>query len=96
MRNYEVAVIANPDLDEQSIQALEGKISGWITAAEGKALDVQRWGRRRLAYPIEGNTDGFYLFIQTEMPPQAGVSIERELQLNEDVLRFMITRTDEG
>lgn len=96
MRNYEVAVIANPDLDEQAIQALEGKISSWITAAEGKALDVQRWGRRRLAYPIEGNTDGFYFFIQTEMPSQAGVSIERELQLNEDVLRFMITRTDEG
>jgi small subunit ribosomal protein S6 len=96
MRNYEVAIIANPDLDDQAVQALEEKVSSWIAAADGKAYDVERWGRRRLAYAIDGNRDGFYLFFQTQMPPQASGAIERDLRLNEDILRFMITLKEES
>jgi small subunit ribosomal protein S6 len=91
MRNYEVAIIASPDLDDQAVQQLEEKVAGWIAAVEGNAYDVERWGRRRLAYAIDGHRDGYYLFFQTQMPPQASGSIERDLKLNEDILRFMIT-----
>jgi small subunit ribosomal protein S6 len=96
MRNYEVAVIVNPDLDDQAIQALEEKLKGWISAADGQAVDVERWGRRRLAYPIDGNRDGYYFFVNSQMPPQATASLERELGLNEDVMRFMITLREEA
>ena len=95
MRNYEVAIIVNPDLDDQAVQQLEEKVSNWIEAADGKAYDVERWGRRRLAYPIDGNRDGYYLFFQTQMPPQASGMVERDLKLNEDILRFMITLKEE-
>lgn len=96
MRNYEVAVIVNPDLDDQALQALEEKVKGWISAVDGQTVDVERWGRRRLAYPIENNRDGYYLFVNSQMPPQATGSLERELKLNEDVMRFMITLKDEA
>ncbi len=95
MRNYEVAVIVNPDLDDQALQAFEEKVKGWISAVDGQTVDVERWGRRRLAYPIENNRDGYYLFVNSQMPPQATGSLERELKLNEDVMQFMITLKDE-
>jgi small subunit ribosomal protein S6 len=91
MRNYEVAYIADPDLDEQALAGLEEKISGWIQSAGGKTLNVDRWGRRRLAYPIRRRADGFYVFLTAELPPTATAALERDLRLQESVLRFLVT-----
>lgn len=91
MRNYELAYIADPDLDEQVLAALEEKVKGWIAAAGGLVVKIDRWGRRRLAYSIKKRTDGFYVIVQAQMPPQASVPLERELRLSEQVLRYMIT-----
>jgi small subunit ribosomal protein S6 len=91
MRNYELAYIAHPDLDEEALEALETRVIGWIESAGGKPGKVDRWGKRRLAYPIQKQSDGYYLFIKVDMPPQAGSLIERDLRLSEQILRFMIT-----
>ena len=90
MRNYEVAYVAAPDLDEESLAQLEANVLGWISA-EGKPGEIDRWGRRRLAYPIKKLNDGYYVFIKAELPPEAGAALEREMRLNEQILRFMIT-----
>jgi small subunit ribosomal protein S6 len=94
MRNYEVAYIADPDLDEQSLEALQTKVQGLIETAGGKPGKVDAWGRRRLAYPIQKKTDGFYVYIQAEMPANGPLQIERELRLTEDIIRFMLTSVD--
>lgn len=91
MRNYEVAYIADPDLDEASLTALEEKVKGWIEAAGGKSTNVDRWGKRRMAYPIKKRSDGIYTFIQAELPPEGGSTLERSLRLNEQILRYLIT-----
>jgi small subunit ribosomal protein S6 len=91
MRNYEIAYIADPDLDEASLTALEEKVKGWVEAAGGAVVKVDRWGRRRMAYPIRKRRDGVYTFVFANLPPQAGISIEANLRLNEQVLRFLIT-----
>ena len=91
MRQYEVAYIADPDLDQEALNALDEKVKGWIEAAGGEVLEVDRWGKKRLAYPIQKRHDGFYIFVKANMPPQAGISIERELGLSEQILRSMIT-----
>jgi small subunit ribosomal protein S6 len=91
MRNYEVAYIADPDLDEQALAGLEEKISGWIQAAGGKTLNVDRWGRRRLAYPIRRRSDGFYIFLTAELPTTAAAALERDLRLQESILRYLVT-----
>ena len=91
MRNYEVAYIADPDLDEQALAALDERVAGWITAAGGSLIQVDRWGKRRMAYPIKKRLDGVYVFIQASLPPSATLEVERELRLQESILRFMIT-----
>jgi len=91
VRKYEVAFIADPDLDEEGLTALEERVKSWVEAGQGKTLQVDRWGKRRFAYPIGRRTEGYYFFLQTEMPPAAGLAIERDLRLSEQVLRFLIT-----
>jgi len=76
VRKYEVAFIADPDLDEEGLTALEERVKSWVEAGQGKTLQVDRWGKRRFAYPIGRRTEGYYVFIQTEMPPAAGLAIE--------------------
>ncbi|MEJ2607269.1 MAG: 30S ribosomal protein S6 [Anaerolineales bacterium] len=96
MRNYELAYIAHPELDETELKALEERVTGWVDAAGGKIVKVDRWGKRRLAYAIAKQNDGHYFIIDVEMPPEAGVVIERDLRLSEQILRFMITLQDRG
>jgi small subunit ribosomal protein S6 len=90
LRTYELAYIADPELDDSSLASLEEKIVGWIEAAGGHVEKTDRWGKRRLAYPIKKRTDGHYAFLTVQLPPLGGMSIERELRLNEQVLRYMI------
>jgi small subunit ribosomal protein S6 len=91
MRNYEVAYIADPEMDEQSLASLEEKVTGWIQGVGGEAVKVDRWGRRRLAYPIKKRVDGYYTFVSARIPPRASAGLEREMRLNEQILRFMVT-----
>jgi small subunit ribosomal protein S6 len=91
MRNYELAYIIDSELDEQSVKNIEERVEGWIEAAGGTIKNVDRWGKKRMAYPILKRTEGIYYFIQIEMPTNAGALIERDLRLTEQILRFMIT-----
>jgi small subunit ribosomal protein S6 len=91
MRHYEIAYITDPDLDAETRRALEEKVKGRIEAAGGKVVNIDRWDRRRLAYPIKKHTEGFYYFFQAELPPQGGSAVERDLRLSEQILRCMIT-----
>jgi small subunit ribosomal protein S6 len=95
MRNYEVAFIAHPELDDNSLNALLEKAKGWVAASGGQVTNVDLWGRRRLAYPIRKQTEGQYVFLQTQMTATATREVERNLRLTEQVMRFMIIRADE-
>lgn len=95
MRNYEVAFIAQPDLDEASLTTLVEKVKGWIAAQGGQVQNVDNWGRRRMAYAIRKQKEGQYVFVQAQMPHTATRELERNLRLNEQVLRFMVIRADE-
>jgi small subunit ribosomal protein S6 len=94
MRNYEVAFIAHPELDEASLNALVEKAKGWVSAAGGQVMQVDLWGRRRLAYPIRKQREGQYVLMQTQMAAVAIHDVERNLRLTEQVMRFQIIRTD--
>jgi small subunit ribosomal protein S6 len=91
VRSYELAYIADPDLDEEAISSLEERVKSWIEGVNGKTLNVDRWGKRKLAYPIQKQSEGYYFIMQTEIPPEAGRSLEQNLRLNEQILRYLIT-----
>lgn len=91
LRNYELVYIADPELDEEQLGALEERVKSLIEGAGGKVLNVDRWGKRKLAYHILKRSEGYYILVDTELPPQAGAAIERDLKLNEQVLRYLLT-----
>ncbi|MBI4770532.1 MAG: 30S ribosomal protein S6 [Chloroflexi bacterium] len=71
MRSYEVAFIAQPDLDDSSLNTLVEKAKGWVAATGGQVTQVDVWGRRRLAYPIRKQKEGQYILMQTQMTSAA-------------------------
>ena len=94
MRNYEVAFIVHPDLDENAFKEVLDRVQGWIKDAGGKVLKVDLWGKKKLAYAIRKQTEGQYVILKTEMDPSTCAGLERNLQIAEPVIRYMVTTND--
>lgn len=95
MRNYELTFIARPELDEAGLAAIVDKVADFITTHGGQVEKVEQWGRRRLAYPIKKVQEGQYVFMRTQLPAQAPREVERYLQLNEDIVRYLVICVEE-
>ncbi len=95
MRNYELTYIVHPDLDDTAFKALNEQIAGWVTADGGKINKSDVWGKRKMAYEIRKQTEGNYVHLLIEMNPSYGVEIERQLKLQESVLRFLLILIEE-
>ena len=95
MRNYELALIVDPNLDEQAFQATVDKVQGWITEAGGVVEKVDVWGKRTLAYPIRKQREGQYVFFKTQMDATFCAQLERQLRLTEPIMRFLLVREGE-
>lgn len=92
MRKYEVMVILDPDLEERTVQpSLETFLN--VVRSEGGTVDnVDIWGRRRLAYEINKKSDGIYVVIDLNCKIETVKELDRQLSLNEAVLRTKVTR----
>lgn len=91
MRNYEVAYIVHPDLEESGFKEILEKIQGWITDSGGIVTNVDLWGKRKLAYEIRKQKEGQYVILQTQMEPKFCAELEKNFGLQESIMRFMIT-----
>jgi small subunit ribosomal protein S6 len=89
MRAYELVLIVHPDLDEAAFNGVLERVQGWITEAGGEVTKVDLWGTRDLAYPIRKQTQGQYVLFETNMAPEFGIELERNLRLLEPVMRFL-------
>jgi len=94
MHNYEVALIIRPEIDEEAQQAIIEQLSQLLAADGGQVSNVEAWGRRRLAYPINKVQEGFYYFIQGQFSTSALPELERSVRLSEDILRHMVIRQE--
>jgi small subunit ribosomal protein S6 len=95
MHAYEVAVVVRADLSDLDRSVQIETFKGWISTQGGNVTQIDHWGRRRLAYPVSKQRDGYYLLMKAEMPATALAEIERSLRLSENVLRFLITREND-
>ena len=93
--SYEVTFIINPEFDEEETQSVLKQIKGTIDNKGGKITDVDVWGKRKLAYEIDDYTTGFYVVIQFDAPGDTPMELERLLKLTDEVIRFIIVRTEE-
>jgi len=89
---YECVFIARNDVTQQQVDAIADHVGSLMEADGGAVRKREYWGLRSLAYRIKKNRKGHYMLLGLEAPPAAIVEMERQLRLNEDVLRFLTTR----
>ena len=94
MREYEVMVILDPSLEERTVQPSLDKYLNVIRKDGGSVENVDVWGRRRLAYEIAKNAEGIYAVIQLTAEPATVKEFDRQLGLNESILRTKVLRPD--
>ena len=93
MRNYELMVILDPDLEERTIAPSLDRFLTVVTKSGG-TVKTEIWGRRRMAYEINKKPEGIYAIIDIQAEPAAVQELDRQLNLNESVLRTKLMRPE--
>ena len=97
MKKYELVFIADPRLAEDEVVALTDEYKAMLTSSGGEITKQESWGKKRLAYPIQKLNEGYYVLYNVEL--ESGnpfVEVERRMQQNDKVLRYLTVRLDEG
>ena len=94
MRNYELMVILDPDLEERTVAPSLDQYLNLVRQAGGSVEKVDVWGRRRFAYEIQKKTEGIYAVVELQAEPATVKELDRQLGLNESVLRTKVIRPD--
>ena len=92
---YEVVYIGQSGLDDAGVKALNERFVQTVTSYGGQVTGMEPWGRRNLAYPIKRHFSGHYVLHRFEMPAAGTTEVERFLRLNENIIRYLVVRTDE-
>ena len=91
---YELMFIADPELDERGLKKLTEQYLEIVTKEGGSVNGTDYWGRRKLAYEIQGNTEGNYVVVNYTAEPATSDELDRLLNLSESVIRTKILRKD--
>ena len=89
MKNYELLTIFKPSLDSEELHKVVDKISEEVKSNKGSVSSVDKMGRKKLAYDVQGYRDGYFTTMIVSLPGEAVVDFKRSLKLNENILRFM-------
>lgn len=92
MRHYEVMIILDPDLEERAISPLIESFLSVVREGAGKVEKVDTWGRRRLSYEINKKPEGIYSVVDLQAEPGVVRELDRQMNLNESVLRTKVLR----
>ena len=100
MRQYELYLVIDAEVEEDDINAIVERMTELISVGDGETkgqvVKVEPRGRRRLAYPIKKKQESHDIILEFQSPPQALTEMERVLKLDEQVLRYLLIRTDEA
>jgi small subunit ribosomal protein S6 len=94
MALYEHLLIARQDISAQAVDALATHLKTIVEGEGGKVEKQEYWGLRGLAYRIKKNRKGHYVLLNINAPAKAVMELERQLKINEDVLRFLTVKVD--
>ena len=94
MNKYESVIIINPNLEEEAIKALIEKISNLINT-DGKVNSVEEIGKKKLAYEIKKNKEGFYVLFKFEAKPELITELERVYRITDEVIKFIVVKEEE-
>ena len=92
MRQYELMVILDPELDDRTVAPSLDKLLSVVKKDGGSVDNVDIWGRRRLAHDIKTKSEGIYAVVRMSAEPATALELDRQLNLNESVLRTKLLR----
>ena len=94
LRDYELVLVISPEVVDEALDTTIDNISRFITEKEGVISDVERWGKRKLAYPIGHFMEGNYVLTHFKLKPALSKGLEANLQISEEVLRHLLIRIE--
>jgi small subunit ribosomal protein S6 len=95
MRLYETAFLITPKLEEEETEKLIGKMAEVVKKKKGKMVNIEKWGKRKLAYPINKLDEAVYVFFHYEGEPEIPHELQRRFRQTETVLRYLTLKKDE-
>ena len=94
MNKYELALVVSAKVEDDARTAIVEKAKEYITRVGGVVTEVEEWGKKRLSYEIQKQMDGFYYFIQFEAASNVPASVEQDVRIMDNVLRYLVVRKD--
>ena len=94
MKKYEIMYIINPTILEEGRDAVVEKVNGILTAAGATVTKSEKWGERKLAYPIDKKKTGFYVLASFEIEGTQIAGVEAKLNIAEELLRYIVVKQD--
>ena len=92
LSDYELVLVVSPEVVEEEFEATIGNVSRFIIERDGIVSDIERWGKRRLAYPIRHFVEGSYVLAKFKLKPAFGGELEANLGISEEVLRHLLIK----
>ena len=92
LQDYELVLIISPEVADESLESKIDGISQFITGKEGVISDVERWGKRKLAYPVGHFLEGNYVLTRFKISPARCKELEANLKISEDILRHLLIK----
>ena len=94
MNKYELAVVLSAKLEDDERAAALEKVKGYITRFGGNIVDVDEWGKKRLAYEIQKMKEGFYYFVHFEAESTVPAEVEQRIRIMDNVLRYLCVKQE--
>ena len=95
MRNYDIIFIVRPDVSDEDVDKLVAQMEGVVAGTGGKLEKVEKLGRRRLAYRVKRQREGFYVLFKLQGSGDTVKEFERRLKVIDTVIKYLTVRTDE-
>ena len=94
LNKYETIIIIDPNLEAEATESIIGNVKNLISDNNCQITKIDKWGKRRLAYEVKGNKEGYYLLINYTSEPQFIQRLSQYFSLTEDIIKYMTVRAD--
>jgi small subunit ribosomal protein S6 len=92
--DYELVFIVHPEVADDALDPLINNITQYITGKNGTVVEVARWGRKKLAYPIKHLMEGNYVLVKFKIDPSGNKELETNLKISEKIIRYLLIKVD--
>lgn len=94
MRDYELTVVFSPEISDEDLPAEIEKVNQLIAQKGGEVVETNRWGRRRLAYPIDSYKEGNYVLTLVKMDANKALDLDSSLRSVSQIIRYLLVRPE--